>query len=238
MENRVNVTEELVKRFNALGYPCQEGTPDHSLVCCFIHSNLIKLLGTATPLESDVELITTMNYLELTSTFYKDPIIFEINRTRESVMINMINQNTGEELARITNYGGHVTNVVFDRDNFMEHSYDVVIGRLESYRYRREEVDGEERNLLYDGALRSMNVRSKNREVFDLTRVYPEKKKPTTFKGKLIGALKPASCVYVPIIQGGYHTIAFTDGIFAELEADANKIVGEPTIDATKLELK
>lgn len=238
MGEPVNITEELVKRFDKLGYPCQPGTHGYYIVCCFINSNLVKLLGDSKLPEEDVELISTRYNLELTSTFYPDMIVFEINRTKDYVMINCINRRTGEEIFRIADYGTHVTNIIFDREDFLEHTYDVILDNTDTFTYRRVEVDGEERSLLFEGTLQSLSAKYKDREAFHLIRKYPPVPKSSGFVRRMKGLFLGEDYVNIVTSDRLMETKAFTDVIFKRLEEEADKFKGAPAVDGVKLEKK
>ena len=238
MEKRIDITSELVNRLYSLGYPAQVGTNDYLVIGNFINSNFNKILGDHSFNEDDVELIRSQFFMTITSTFYPVPIVIEVNREDSRVILTATADQNGEELFRITKEGDKVTNLFFDRENFIEHEY-VVEGLVDpNFTYTKSEVDGENRNVVFSGALKALCAKYRDREVFELTRIVPPEHKEDSLLKRIVDGIKGENFIQIVTSNQIYETVMYTDIIFDRLEMECKKSEAKALEEQRKLQKK
>lgn len=223
MEKKINITAELVSRFDGLGYPCKEESFDRMIMNCFITSNLEKVLGAHILDEEDVEIIRSQHYITVTSTFYPTPIVFEVNREDDKVTLCALNGHGGDEIFSIEKVGNKVTNRVHDRENFEEHEYEVENFQDSTFTYTKYQVDGENKEVMFKGQLRGLGAKYRDREVFELTRIVPPEYREVSLLKRIVDGIKGENYIYITTSDQMFETLVFTDVIFDRLEVEERK---------------
>lgn len=238
MEKQINITSEIVSRIDALGYPCKEGSQDCMIVTNFVKSNLTKLLGDTILNENDFELIRSQHYLTLTSTFIGTPIVFEVNKENNSVILSGLDGIDGEELFRIKKTDEVVVNTFNDRENFVIHEYSVSDFDNTTFAYTRFEVQNGEYVPTFSANLKALGAKYRDREVFELTRLVPPEIKEQSILKRILDGIKSDSFIQITTSDQTFETVMYTDVIFDRLELESKKFRNNNIETGKKLQKK
>lgn len=224
MENQIDVTTELITRFDALGYPCEENSYDRVVTGNFISANLDKILGGHIFNEDDVEIIRSQHFITITSTFYPTPIVFEVNKVDNKIILSALAGRDGEEIFSLTKEGETITNTLHDRENFIDHEYEVRDFEESTFTYTKYEVDNGVRKVMFQAYLRALGAKYRDREVFELTRVVPPEYREASLLKRIVDGIKGDNYISIVTSSQTFETLVYTDSIFNRLELESRKV--------------
>ena len=223
MTKQINLTREVMKRISTIGLPCEEGTLEYDLINAYVGNNLNKLFGKTSVDESEYEVITINLVTTMSIKGYQSPIVFEVDRVEDEITVSAKDQKSGEVIFAINKKGGVYSNVFVDKDNDFEHLYTVSSLNDPEYGYIREKIDGDKKEIIFAGTLKSLNAKYKDREIFELTRTVPPEEKEQSFLKRLVDNVKGERYISVVTSSQSLDTVEFADRIFEKMESEADK---------------
>lgn len=225
MENKVILTEEILKRVDSLGLKKINIEKNTSLVKYFLNTNISKIFGKDGFDNDEIDFVVTKGtnaYLMDIKTIFSDQKYgINLSNVGDENTIDFIGNNAGEMISIHVN-DDYISNYIVDSEGIF-HRY-TYYPSTTSFEYVSGKLNGQ---VTFKGVLTPVNAKIGSKELFEFTRVVPPVVKEPSILKRIVDTFKGEGYINIETSSELCDVAMYADRIFAKLLEEENKIKKE-----------